>query len=257
MKKVKPVALVSAGKLAGSPVSRFRWLSERLGPVKSPSFRLASRMANSLRAGHPVKDYAEFDACRLVVVSVPDEMLPRVVDELASAEISWRGKAVVVCSAWLDSSILQELSERGAAIGSLSTIPGFEDVLYLVEGDRLAILESRRLVEDRERRVVPVERGRKPFYLAALTCTGSLLFGLALAASESLRHAGVGSPVSAAMLEKQLNKTLRLYLKAGRKAWPAPRELAGQLRALAGADAELAQYLEQSARITARLLERR
>src|SRR5260370_35630402 len=118
MKKATPVALIGAGKLAGSPVARFQWLSKQLGPVKSSSFRLASRIANSLRAGHPGKDYAEFDACRLILVSVPDEMLPRVVGELASAGISWRGKAVVVCTAWLNSRSFEALSRARAAVGS-------------------------------------------------------------------------------------------------------------------------------------------
>jgi predicted short-subunit dehydrogenase-like oxidoreductase (DUF2520 family) len=257
MQRAKSVALIGAGKLTDSPVARFWGLSDQLGPVKSPSFRLASRLANSLRAGHPVKDYADFGACHLILISVPDEMLPQVVSELAAAEISWPDKAVVLCSTWLDSSALAEIAAQGASIGSLSTIPGFEDTVYLVEGDRLAILEARRLVEHRQRRVVPIERALKPFYLAALTCTGPLLFALLLAASESLRHAGVASSTSSAILEKQLGKTLRSYVKAGRKAYPPPQELASQLLALSVIDPELAQFLEQSAALAARLLEKR
>ena len=44
-----------------------------------------------------------------------------------SAGISWRGKAVVLCSTWLDSGELRELSARGASVGSISPIPGFDD----------------------------------------------------------------------------------------------------------------------------------
>lgn len=257
MRKAKSVALIGAGKLTDSPVARFFWLSDRLGPVKSRSFRLASRIANSLRAGHPVKEYVELDACPLILVCVPDESLHKVVAEMASAGIRWAGKAVVLYSTWLDSSELREFSRRGASIGSISAISGFDDLLYLLEGDRLAVLESRRLVEHQERRVVAIERSLKPLYLAAMTCTGSVLFSLLLAAAESLRHAGVPSSLSAAILEKQLGKTLRSYVKAGRKAYPAPRELPGQLRALAVAAPELAHYLEQSSRLATRLLDKR
>src|SRR5260370_33960967 len=118
MKKATPVALIGAGKLAGSPVARFQWLSKQLGPVKSSSFRLASRIANSLRAGHPVRDYAEFDACRLILVSVPDAMLPAVVGEIASANICWRNKSIVLCSASLGSGELSVLSAPGASVAS-------------------------------------------------------------------------------------------------------------------------------------------
>ncbi len=222
--------------------------------MKAPSFRLASRIANSLRAGHPVRDYAEFDACRLILVSVPDSILPTVVREIASANISWRNKSIVLCSASLDSGELSDLAARGASIGSISAIPGFEDPRYLVEGDPLAILESKRLVQHAARRTVAIQRSLKPFYLAALTSTGSLLFALLLAASESLRQAGISTSMSATILEKQLHKTLRSHVKAGRKAYSAPHELQKQLRALATADPELAHYLEQSTNLAARLL---
>src|SRR5271165_6763102 len=114
MKKAKSVALIGAGKLTGSPLSRFYWLSDQLGPVKSSSFRLASRIANQLRAGHPVKDFEEFHFSDLILVCVPEPRLPQALSELARSPIDFNGKAVVLSSLWLDSSELRELSARGA-----------------------------------------------------------------------------------------------------------------------------------------------
>ena len=257
MKRAKPVALVGAGNLTDSPLTSFLRRSHQLGPVKSPSYRLASRISNIFRSGHPVKDYVELDACRLILVCVPDSTLPKIVSEMASSGISWHGKAIVLCSMWLDSGQLSELSARGGSIGSISPVPGFEgleDFRYLVEGDRLAILEAKRLLSQQKQRVIAIERTLKHFYLAALTCTGDLLFALLVAASESLRHAGLPSPLSDAILEKQIGKALRSYLKSGRKASPAPRELSRQLNALSVADPTLAHYIEQSCRLSSRLL---
>jgi hypothetical protein len=220
----------------------------------APSFRLASRIANSLRAGHPVRNYAEFDACRLIVVSVPDAMLPTFLREIASANISWPNKTILLCSASLDSGELSGLAARGASIGSISAIPGFEDPRYLVEGDRLAILESKQIMEQGSRRIVAIERSLKPFYLAALTSTSSLLFALLLAASEFLHRAGISASVAVSILEKQLRRTLRSHAKAGRKAYPAPHQLQKQLHAVRSADPELAHYLEQSTNLAARLV---
>ena len=53
MKKAQSVGLIATGSLADSPLTRFWWLSERLGPVKSASYRVASRIANMLQACHP------------------------------------------------------------------------------------------------------------------------------------------------------------------------------------------------------------
>src|SRR5580698_8916326 len=223
MKKAQSVGLIATGSLTDSPLTRFWWLPERLGPVKSASYRVASRIANMLQAGHPVKDYAEFESCALVLVCVPEETVDRVVAEMVSAPISWRGKAVVLCSTWLDSGELQELATCGASVGSISPIPGFEDLRYLVEGDPMAIRQSKSLVEHRERRAVAIERPLKPFYLAALTCTSTLLFALLHVAFESLQRAKIPPGNSAAVLDRQINRTLRSFLKGGRRAYPTPR----------------------------------
>ena len=124
-----------------------------------------------------------------------------------------------------------------------------------MEGDPFAIRQSKLLLEHRERRVVAIERPLKPFYLAALTCTGSLLFVLLRVASEALQHAGIPPPLSAALLERQITRTLRSFLKGGRRAYPPPRELPRQLRALCAASPELAHYLEQSCRLASRLMD--
>jgi predicted short-subunit dehydrogenase-like oxidoreductase (DUF2520 family) len=254
MKRAQSVGLIGAGNLTDSPVTRFRFLPERLGPVKSASYRVASRIANMLQAGHPVKDYAEFQDCDLILVCVPEDAVEEVVSEMAASGIVWRGKAVVLCSTWLDSGALENLAQRGASIGSISPIPGFEEERYLVEGDPLAIRHSKSLVEYRERRVVAVERSLKPFYLAALTCTGTLLFALLHAAGDSLHRAGIPPALSATILERQLTRTLRAFLKSGLRAAPELRELPRQLDALSSADQALADFLEQSCHIASRLI---
>jgi predicted short-subunit dehydrogenase-like oxidoreductase (DUF2520 family) len=255
MKKAKSVGLIGTGNLTDSPLTRFWSLPERLGPVKSSSYRLASRIANMLRAGHPVKDYADFESCILILVCVPEENVSQAVSEMLSSGISWRGKAVVLCSTWLDSSALRDLSAHGASVGSISPIPGFDDQRYLVEGDPLAIRQSKSLVEHRDRRVVAIERSLKPFYLASLTCTGSLLFALLRVASEALHHAGIPPALSATLLESQIARELRSFLKGGRRAYPEPREIPRQLHALCAASPELAHYLEHSCRLASRLMD--
>ncbi len=257
MKKAQSVGLIGTGSLTDSPLTRFWWLSERLGPVKSASYRVASRIANMLRAGHPVKDYAEFESCVLILICVPEASIARVVSEMVSAGISWRGKAVVLCSAWLDSGELRELASHGASVGSITPIPGFDDERYLVEGDPLAIRQARSLVEHRERRAVAIERSLKPFYLSAVTCTGSLLFAMLLAAFESLHHARIPPALAATLLERQITRTFRSFVKGGRRAYPQLREIPRQLRALSSASPELAYYLEQSTRLASRLISKR
>jgi len=257
MKRPKSVALVGGGSFSSSSLAGFWLLPEMLGPVKASSFRLASRIANSLRAGHPVKGYSEFDACTLILISVPDRALRDIISELSSSDIRWKDKSIVLCSASRGSCDLREFLSRGASIGSIASIPGSADLEYLIEGDRRAVHEVKRLVDTRERRCLCIERGLKPLYLAAMTCTSSLLFPLVMAASESMRRAGVPLAHANLILEKQLSRCLRSYARGGRRAYAPPAELSSQLRALSATDPTLAYFVERSYELTEQLLDRR
>ena len=249
MKKRPLVALVSAGKLTDSPITRFWGLPARLGPVKASSLRLSSRMVNTLRAGHAVDSYAEFERCAMILICVPDDAVSAIVSELVESSLTWTNKAVVLCSPWLDSQDLQPLASLGAAVGSATPIPGFEEHRYLVEAGRPVVREMRGLIEHRGTRVIAIEPGLKPFFLACLTCTGPLFHSLLRAATECIRPTGVTMADATAIVERQIDRTLRSYFKAGRKAYQAPPELRRQLRALEMIQPALAKYVEQTARL--------
>src|SRR5437763_16682721 len=106
MKKDQWIGLIGAGKITDSPLVRMWALRERLGPVKAPSVRVASRISNSLRAGHPVVDYQEFDDCALILISIPDSLVPKIVAELLPQPLTWCNKAVVLCSPLLGTNDL-------------------------------------------------------------------------------------------------------------------------------------------------------
>ena len=254
MKKRPPVALVSAGKLTDSPITRFWGLPARLGPVKSSSLRLSSRMVNTLRAGHAVDTFAEFEQCGLILLCVPDDAVSNTVSELVDSILSWANKAVVLCSPSLDSQELHRLAALGSAVGSLTPIPGFEEHRYLVEGDRVVVREMRQLIEHRGTRVIAIQPGLKPFYLACLTCAGPLFYSLLLAASECIGPAGLAASDATAIIERQIERTLRSYFRAGRKAYQGPPDLSRQLQALEMIQPALAKYVEQTASFAADLI---
>ena len=253
MKKRRSVALVSAGKLTDSPVTRFWGLADQLGPVKAPSLRLASRVVNTLRAGYPVESCEDFGNCRLILISVPDDAVPAITRELCAAGISWHNKAVMLCSTWLDGGALQPLAMLGAAVGSVAPIPGFDDKEYLVEGNSLVLREAQKLLKRGGTRVLAIEPPLKPFFLAALNCTGPLLYSLLVGASECLRQTGIPQAEAAGIIEKQVEKTLRSYFVAGRNACPELKGLDPQLWALAMVQPAVAAYLRGMAKLSSNL----
>jgi predicted short-subunit dehydrogenase-like oxidoreductase (DUF2520 family) len=255
MPKPWPVALIAAGKFSESPITGFARLARQLGPVKASSYRLASRISNHMKAGHPVPDFEEFKPARMVLLSVPDESLDKTLGELMAAGISWRGKAVLLCSPERDSSALRELARMGASAASVCPIPGYED-FYLIEGDRAAVREARRLIETGAARTLVIEAGSKPLYLAALTLTGNVLTVLVAAAAESLRYSGVTPAQTPAIVGKRVEKSLRAYWNAGAKAYRPSGDLTTQVNALKVHDPRLARYLEQAVAISTELMQR-
>src|SRR5260370_1277109 len=119
MRKGQAIGLIGAGKITDSPLERMWALRERLGPVKAPSMRVASRIANSLRAGHPVGDYAKFEDCGLILISVPDALLPKIAAEFSTQPLTWAGKTVELYSSLLGAKDLERLTAAGAATGTL------------------------------------------------------------------------------------------------------------------------------------------
>lgn len=217
MNKRAAIGLIGAGKLTDSPLLRLWAWRERLGPVKAPSVRVASRMSNSLRAGYPVGDYDEFETCGLILISVPDPLLPGIVGELSIAPLTWAKKVVVVCSPLMGARELDPLAQAGASAGSVCSIPGSENRWLLLEGDAFVDSSMRQVIDQGAIRVTRIPPSCKPLYLTALALTGSNFMPMLMQASDALRKAGVPARESAAIVEKNVEQCLRSHFRVGRK----------------------------------------
>ena len=190
MKSFESVGLLAAGKVRDSFLRNIPLLAEKLGPVRSSSLRLASRICGILGAGRPADSFDAFEQCQLVLISMPEPWLPAAVDELLEAAVDWKSKTVLVCDAELESTAIQKLSFVGAATGSLAAVDGFDGSLYVAEGDRKAIRDARALVERPETRLVTIDTGHKAQYVAGLSFATSLVLPLvtAFGRDKALRH---------------------------------------------------------------------
>lgn len=151
-------------------------IEERLGPVRSTSYRLASRIANALGAGNAVQDWNEFAKCHMILVSMPDPWLVPAIDEMADAPFRWKSKTVLLCGSKYDSAVLNKLAYLGAATASVTPVPGLEDRLSVVEGTRKAVNEARRLMEYPGMKLVGMNSGRKSLFDAGVSFATGLAY---------------------------------------------------------------------------------
>lgn len=249
MKKARPVALICAGPAKNLAFARLPGIAEALGPVKAPSFRLASRTTNTMRSGFPVRQYAELAECGLMLLCLPDRAVRKVVEDLARAPIAWNGVGVVVVSAMLDSGDLQPLSRLGAGVTSVYHLEGVHGQRYLAEGDRAVLRELKSLLAA-DSHLLEIPPGAKHLCLAGFALATTALTPVIDAAVECLNGAGLPHRESVALVERLMQNTLRGFAKSGRKSWNGPLAdkdwpaLHKQLEALLAHDSELGHWFE-------------
>lgn len=234
-------------------------MKERLGPVRSSSYRLASRISNLLGAGFPVENLEAFASCTVILISVPESWLCGMLQELAEAGLEWKSKTVLLCDSTCDSGVLSPLGAAGAATGSLTPVDGPDGRLYVAEGDRKAIAQAKILVGGPGVKVIPMDHGRKSLYLAGVNFATGLALPLLAASVETLRATGVDQNDAVVIAERLFQRTLRAYLKGGRRAWEGElvvknqQAIRRQVQSLFEVSPHLAGYFYQNAMQAAKL----
>lgn len=259
MAKSQLIALVAGGQVSRSFLVRLPRLRERIGPVKAASTRVASRIVNAIHAGYPVRDYKSITDARVIAIQVPAERLAHTLEQMRATGANWHGKTVLLCDAKLSSAALETLSLVGASVASMAPIEGFDERRFVVEGDPHAVRVARMLVEDNRTRIVEIAPGAKDLFLAGLVFATSLFTPMAAAATECLKGAGLETGVAAFVAERLFERSLRGYMKAGRKSWGGPLAVKDQeqvrrhIDALFRASPLLASYYTESALFALRL----
>jgi hypothetical protein len=208
MKKPPRVALVASGKITDLPLVRSAAFMARLGPVKAPSFRVASRIANTLRAGHAVGSYEEIDGAGTVIISLPDQTVSKEVLAMSSAERRWEAVTVILYSYNLGISALQPLASAGATTASVTAVPGFDQNWFLLEVDKTLVRQLREFLPARAR-VTVIPPSSKADFLTAMNGLSLGVKPLLNSAASSLKHAGISRADAAEMMELAISRTIR------------------------------------------------
>jgi len=202
MSQWKPLGLIASGRMRDSLLLRRPALCRFLGPVAAADARLASRYANTLRAGQPARP-AELRSCGLILVQAGPADLGRVLPLLRAAAPS-RDSCLALLSAELDSSALEEFRAAGARVCSVAAAPAAARDLVVLEGDAAAIRRARPWLEEAHLRCLEL----KPPLLDA--------------AMRSLRAAGLPAAEARRMLRFLAESAVRSFVAHGRKGWENP-----------------------------------
>jgi hypothetical protein len=216
--------LLGAGAVSASLVGRLPSKTRELGPVSATSYRVASRIANTLRAGYAVRTAHELNDVPGVLFHAPPEHASSLLGVLENAEIDWKGKALVFCDCVVDPAVRQRFRARGASTAVIRRlgIPG----RLILESDQGSAMRSsaasqivQRIARELRMKAVPIAPGSEDAFDAVMTLGGAALTPLIDRAAALLRAAGIRDIEAAELAASLFEQTARDYGHSGKQSW--------------------------------------
>ncbi|MEY4710656.1 MAG: hypothetical protein RIS88_106, partial [Pseudomonadota bacterium] len=117
------IGFIGAGRLGKALAWSLAQRGLRVVAVASDTIEGAQELAAPIRGCAAMSDQAVADACDLVFITTPDEVIARAV-----AAVTWRaGVSVVHCSGVTEVAALDAAAAAGAAIGGFHPMQTFGD----------------------------------------------------------------------------------------------------------------------------------
>jgi len=267
----KSISIVGAGRVGRALGRRLRELGWRIGVVAARTDTGARKAVRFIGAGQAQAGVTrQIFGSRTILVSVPDDAIASVADELArmgGEELS--GKVVLHTSGALNASVLQSVRACGAAAASLHPmqtfsgvgVPPLEGRAFGIEGDEVAVRMARKIARELGGAPVSIAAAMKPLYHAAGAFAAGHVLALEEAGVQILMRAGMKRREATRALLSLSRQVIDHYEKLGPgKAWTGPLArgdygvVAGHEEALQQCAPEFLEAYQAVNRLAARVL---
>jgi len=265
------LAIVGAGRVGRALGRGLREAGWRVTVVAARSEASAKKAVRFIGGGRPAAGIpATLANATTILLAVPDDVIASVAAELAgNVGSELRGKIVLHTSGALDTSVLEPLHQRGAAVGSMHplqtfngvSVPPLADRVFAIEGDELAVRKARSIARALGGVPVGIPTTKKPLYHAAGAFAAGLCLALEEAGVRMLMTAGLKRREAQRALLSLTRQVLENYEKLGpQKAWTGPLSrgdygvVASHEEALRQVQPEILEAYRAVSRLSAQLL---
>jgi len=199
---MKNVSIIGAGNLGTSLGCALSKKGYRIKALSCRRMFSANESSRIIGEGKPSRDNIKSARCgELIILSVPDDEIEKVVRELASSDIKWEKKFVFHCSGLLSSDVLKPLKKKGAMTASVHPIQSFaqknegpkafEGIYFGLEGCMEARALAQQIVRELGSCYFNIQAKDKPLYHAACCIASNFLIVLLDAATFLLKVIGL------------------------------------------------------------------
>lgn len=209
--------VIGAGALSKSLVGHLPRKSRQIGPVAGVSFRVASRMANALRAGHAARSADELNSLPVILFHAPAVQVRAIAALLEHAQIDWTDKALIFCDCEAPVALMDRFRGFGAstAIARQFGIPGS----IMVEGEGPALMRAHRIAAELRLRAIEITPGSGDVFAAALSLATAAQTPLIHRAAGMMRACGLRDKAAGQLATMLFEQTAREYDHSGRQSW--------------------------------------
>jgi hypothetical protein len=210
-------AVLGAGAVAKSLIGRLPAKTRDLGPVSAVSFRVASRIANTLRAGRAARTANELNDAPVILFHSPPDQVEILLEILRSAEIHWTGKALIFCDCDDAPRARAHFQEKGAstAVAKQFGIPG----RILVAGNGAALTAAHQIAWELKLKAIEILPDATDLFDAAVTLGSCAITPLIDCAATLLREAGIRDGEAARIASALFSQTASEYARSGKQSW--------------------------------------
>jgi hypothetical protein len=227
---------LGAGAVGASLIGKLPARSRELGPVSAVSFRVASRIANTLRAGFPVRSTAELSAARCILFHAPPEFLEPLLQQLEDAALDWNRRALVICDCVVDRSIRRRFEEKGAttAVARRFEVAG-RLIVETQESGGAALRMAHHIAGELHMKAVDISPDASDLLGSAVTLGSAAITPLIDRTAALLRACGVKDSEAARIAASLFEQCARDYAHSGKQSWvwymrkPAVEQLRAQI----------------------------
>jgi predicted short-subunit dehydrogenase-like oxidoreductase (DUF2520 family) len=216
---MKNIAIIGAGRLGASLGYT---LSKKGYTIQALSCRTkdsAEESRKKIGQGTASTDNVQTaDKGEIVFLTVPDDRIGHLVQELVSSPLNWEEKVVFHCSGLLTSEVLHPIRSKGAHTASvhpcfsfpqkLSSPDIFRGIYFSIEGDDLAVATAKEIVRTIGGLHFKIRIEDKACYHTACSMASNMSVALLYTAIFLLTQCGIGEDKAQKILWPLLEGTL-------------------------------------------------
>jgi hypothetical protein len=210
--------IVGAGAVSASLAGQLPRNSIALGPVAGVSYRVASRIANTLHGGRAVRSFDELDGVRVILFYSTAEYFPRLLQALEAARIQWHGKSLIFLDCTVEDSVAYRFRAAGAGVAKVRRcgVPGH----LVVQGNAPALKWAVRLSRELKSKPLEISDASESLFQAAMTMGTAAVTPLLDGVAKMLRECGLRDADAVHLASGLVSGAATEFLHSGRQSWP-------------------------------------